>query len=286
MRRGQAGPVAADAVATPVEVRAMRTPEDYAACVRLQRETWGMRYVDSVPASMLKVSQLLGGLCAGAFDESGELLGFVYGMTGLREGRLVHWSHMLAVSAAHRDHGIGRRLKTFQREVIRAQGIEAIYWTFDPLVARNAHLNLNRLGAEVQEYVPDMYGETGSRLHAFGTDRFVVAWPVQGRTVERKCVPAAWRGAPLAEESLATGAHLVSAGASAGAGANGLPAVRVEIPAAVEGLKLRQARRWRESTRAAFSGLLGRGYRMAGFYTDEEDRCYYVLEASPVMVEC
>jgi predicted GNAT superfamily acetyltransferase len=285
MRRGQAGPIAAAPVATPVDVRTLRTPAEYAACVRLQRETWGMRYVDLVPASLLKVSQLLGGLCAGAFDEHGELLGFVYGLAGLREGRLVHWSHMLAVAESHRDHGIGQQLKQYQRQVVQAQGIEAIYWTFDPLVARNAHLNLNRLGAEVQEYVPDMYGETGSRLHAFGTDRFVVSWPVNGEIRQRRGVAAAWRGAPLAEEDRATGARLVPVGA-ASTGAVGPSLVRVEIPPAIEKLTLRRARRWRESTRSALGGLLGRGYRLAGFYTDEGGRCYYALESSALVVKC
>ena len=101
----------------------------------------------------------------------------MFGITGVQEGQLVHWSHMLAVERAYRDHGLGRRLKECQRELLRELGVDTIYWTFDPLVARNAHLNLNRLGTTVREYVPDMYGDTGSPLHTFGTDRFVVAWP-------------------------------------------------------------------------------------------------------------
>jgi predicted GNAT superfamily acetyltransferase len=245
-----------------------------------------MRYTDCVPASLLKVSQLLGGLCAGAFDAQGEMVGFVYGLTGLREGKMVHWSHMLAVSAAHRDRGIGGQLKHYQREVVASQGLEAICWTFDPLVARNAHLNLNRLGAQVQEYVLDMYGTTGSRLHASGTDRFVVSWPVRGPTRERGSVPAAWSSAPLADESVATNARLAATSNSTSPAAAGSPLVRVEIPREIEGLTLAAARRWRQSTRAAFRGMLGRGYRLAGFYTDEGNHCFYVLKALPVLVEC
>ncbi len=81
-----------------------------------------------------------------------------------------------------RDHGIGRRLKLYQRSLVAELGVTQILWTFDPLVSRNAHLNLNALGARVTDYVPDMYGaDTGSALHqGIGTDRFVVAWEVSG----------------------------------------------------------------------------------------------------------
>jgi predicted GNAT superfamily acetyltransferase len=311
MSRSKARPLAAP-IGAEFELRALQTTEEYAACVRLQRETWGARYVDIVPASLLKVSQLVGGICAGALDENGELLGFVYGLTGLREGRLAHWSHMLAVAPAHRDHGIGRRLKEYQREAVRRQGIEVIYWTFDPLVARNAHLNLNCLGAAVQEYVPDMYGSTGSRLHAFGTDRFVLAWPVgpapaaaaaassaimsrdsshashaspqRPSEVERRGgVPLSWRSAPLAgvdgrgaATSLATASRAVTAGE---------PLLRVEIPPDIEALQLAQAQAWRHATRSAFAKLLTQAYRVSGFYRDDL-RCFYVLEKTESLTSC
>ena len=104
-------------------------------------------------------------------------------MTGVRDGALVHWSDMLAVGPEARDRGIGRRLKLYQRSLVAELGVTQILWTFDPLVARNAHLNLNALGARVIDYVPDMYGaDTGSTLHqGIGTDRFVVAWEVRDR---------------------------------------------------------------------------------------------------------
>src|SRR5690606_23168912 len=164
-----------------VVVRPPATLEEFRACVELQRETWGADFEECVPAAILKVSGRIGGVTAGALDGAGGLLGFVFGLTGLDGGRLVHWSHMLAVRAEWRDRGRGRRRRLYQREAVARLGAEAIYWTFDPLVARNAHLNLNRLGARVVEYVEDMYGPTGSHLHAgLGTDRLVIAWPVQG----------------------------------------------------------------------------------------------------------
>ena len=78
-------------------------------------------------------------------------------------------------------------MKLYQRELLLGRGVEIIFWTYDPLVARNAHINLNKLGTKIQEYVPDMYGEdTGSDLHrGIGMDRFIVRWPISEKRVEQ-----------------------------------------------------------------------------------------------------
>ena len=155
-----------------ITVRHLSGADELDACVRMQRETWGADWV--VPYPMLLVAQKTGGILAGAFeDDNPTLLGFVFGMAGLVGGEVVHWSDMLAVRADARNRGIGRALKTFQRDTVRAMGIKTMYWTYDPQVARNAHLNLNVLGAQVTEYVPDMYGP--------GTDRFIVRWCLDGQ---------------------------------------------------------------------------------------------------------
>src|SRR5439155_18272081 len=157
------------------------------ACVALQRETWGETFSDVVPASILKVSQRIGGVEAGAFDDGGNLLGFVYGLTGVERGRIVHWSDMLAVRREARNLGLGRRLKEHQRQVVRDLGGVVIYWTFDPLISRNAHLNFNRLGVRLAEYVEDMYGTTDSVLHGgMPTDRLVVAWPTDDTEIDAR----------------------------------------------------------------------------------------------------
>ena len=256
MARASDPPPPAAHSGSDIVLRALAGQAEYTACVQLQRDTWGQGYADCVPASILQVSQKVGGVCGGAFAPDGRLIGFVYGLTGVRGGRLIHWSHMLAVVPEYRNHGVGRRLKEYQRDALRALGIEMMYWTFDPLVARNAHLNLNRLGTEVDEYVPDMYGHTGSELHAFGTDRFVVSWPVAA-------ADAAHRGA-------------FSRNGAAGSAPPDATAVRVEIPADVESMATPEAMRWREATRPEFLRLLGGGYRVTGFERNG-GRCYYVL---------
>ena len=268
-----------------LDIRHLRTHEDFAACVALQDETWGANFSERVPAAILKVSQRLGGVAAGAFDPQNRLLGFVFGMTGVENGRLVHWSDMLAVRPELRDRGIGRRLKEFQRETLLQLGVGVIYWTFDPLVARNAHFNFNRLGVDVTEYVTDMYGpNTDSALHrGVGTDRFIVAWRIGE--------PAAGGAGTHPPPPLPAVAH--SARVLNLSNGEGVPAsprlpdgpaevtLRVEIPPEIDKVQaasLALAGRWRAATRAALTWGLRHGYRVAGFYRDGgAARAYYVL---------
>jgi predicted GNAT superfamily acetyltransferase len=251
--------------AASIRIRPLATAEDYAQCVALQRLIWGPGE-DIVPAIVLLVSQKVGGIAAGAFDREGTLLGCVVGFTGVRDGRPVHWSHLLAVRPEARDRGIGRRLKRYQRSRLRAMGIQTMYWTFDPLVARNAHLNLVRLGAAVEAYVPDFYAAVAESPvdRAIGTDRLVVRWDL-GRAARRRAAgfPAA-RAIPVV-------ASVPGAGGVAIPVARPLaPArwVRVAIPPDIHGLRdsdAGQASRWRQITRRAFLHYLSRGYRVVSF---------------------
>lgn len=240
-------------------IRDFTSHADYAACVALQRETWGHDFNDVVPASIQQVSQKVGGVAAGAFDARGRLVGFVYGMTGVKDGRIVHWSDMLAVRPEAQNAGLGRRLKEHQRRSVAKVGGELIYWTFDPLQARNAHLNFNVFGVRAVEYVRDMYGEdTGSDLHrGIGTDRLVVAWPVKKTALERR----------RREIARAAGAKNV---------------LKVEIPRDVISLMKtnpEQARKWREKSRAALTSAM-RTHRIDGFAIEDGTRAFYLL--SPV----
>jgi predicted GNAT superfamily acetyltransferase len=281
-----AAPLAPPAVGA-VDIRPLRTTDELRACVELQRATWGDAFSDLVPASILKVSQRVGGVAAGAFDAEGRLLGFVFGLTGIERGRVVHWSDMLAVREDARDLGLGRMLKEYQRETVRALGGTVIYWTYDPLVARNAHLNFNKLGVCVVEYVEQMYGDTDSELHrGLGTDRFVVAWPVARHDSEAQAAASralasdksdAVRLAPLLNPDLADGTipdlSLVERTCPRH--------VRIAIPRdifAVQSHSLDFAGRWRHSTRRAFQWSLARGYSVRGVYADEGGEwSYYVL---------
>jgi len=259
-----------------ITFRRLESLAEYQECVAIQEETWGSGFHELVPTAILMVAQKLGGVCAGAFAPDGRMLGFVFGMTGLRDGSIVHWSDMLAVRAEARGAGLGERLKHYQRELVRAVGAETMYWTFDPLVARNAQLNLVRLGARVAEYVPNMYGDsTGSPLHgAIATDRMIVAWDL-ARPVA--LVPRARRVGVLLNPVTSDGVPVL----------DGLPdaaVVHIAIPRDVEALPPERRAEWRAVTREAFLAYLARGYEVAGFHRgDRGELPHYELSAAPAV---
>ncbi len=120
------------------------------------------------------------------------MIGLVFGFTGVRDGKPIHWSHMLAVKSGHRNTGVGTRLKLYQKRALLELGVKEVYWTYDPLVAKNTRMNLNVLGAKVLEYVRDMYGSGEDRglFRGIGTDRFIVLWRIAdegvGKIIEKK----------------------------------------------------------------------------------------------------
>lgn len=251
----------------PVSIRPFQSHADRAQCVALQEITWGRGFTERVPAAMLLVAQKLGGVCAGAFDDDGRMLGFVFGVTGLKDGEMVHWSDMLAVHPDAQGQKLGERLKEYQRQQCREMGIATIYWTYDPLVARNAHLNLSRMGARAEEYVEAMYGEgTNSPLQGdMPTDRFVVAWRVD----------SALGAAPLTE--IPQSVPIVVGADPAEVPLIDARSVAVRAPRDISALAaadIALARRWRMATRRAFSHYLARGYRVVGFLADADGGRY------------
>jgi chorismate synthase len=258
-------------------IRELANHDERSEAVRIQEETWGARFTERVPGAILLVAQKTGGVSAGAFSREGRLLGFVFGLTGIRDGRLIHWSDMLAVREEAQGRHLGEALKRYQRDMCRATGIETMYWTFDPLVARNAHLNLTRLGASVEEFVPDMYGaDTSSPLHALGTDRFIAAWSVRTEPV------------PLpSESSLLAGAPVVAdAGTDLESMSRPLPdsqTVAVRIPGDYHGLletDSERAHAWRKSARRAFIHYFSHGYRITAFVPDGGGRATYLFSST------
>lgn len=251
-----------------IPIRPLKTRAEYEACVELQHETWGRSFSDVVPVSMIGIAVKMGGICLGAFDPGGRMLGFVFGVTGPRDGELAHWSHMLAVRGGARNAGIGKRLKLAQKEALAKLGVDTLYWSFDPLVARNAHFNLNRLGATIAEFVPDMYGATDSDLHRLGTDRFIARWSVHGCTGEAgsPCDRVAggelpFVGRPGCNGRLPPGADVIE-----------VPVPR-DIDALAEG-SFEEALAWRRSNGAALASLFSEGYEIVGFRVGEEHGRY------------
>ena len=241
--------------------RRVETLGEYHECVAIQEETWGDNFRERVPTAILMASQRLSGLCAAAFAPSGRMLGFVFGITGPHKGELAHWSDLLAVRPEARGTHVGERLKRYQREICRSVSVATIYWTFDPLVARNAHLNLKRLGARASEYVVNMYGSnTGSPLHGtLDTDRWVAAWDLTPAD-DRTAVASPYGDGVFVVRPSSDGSMPVSEAFLAA------PVVRVAIPIDFEcGLSHPQRDAWRQATRRAFLHYLALGYHVTTF---------------------
>lgn len=167
---------APSSMSSAIAVRNCETLEEFQSCVELQREIWGESDLEVEPATMFIVAAHTGGQVLGAFD-AGRLVGYTLAVAGFRNGAPYLHSHQTGVRPAYRDRGVGRSLKLYQREEALGRGIRLIEWTFDPLETRNAHFNLNRLGAICRRYEPNLYGITTSPLHrGLPTDRLVAEW--------------------------------------------------------------------------------------------------------------
>jgi predicted GNAT superfamily acetyltransferase len=167
-------------MATDVQIHPLVTMEALRLCEELQSRVWGYPDREVVPAAQMRATLHAGGLVAGAFVGR-ELVGFVYGFPAFahEDGLRPHGlhSHMMAVTPEARGMGLGRRLKWFQRRWCLERDIDWVSWTFDPLQAGNARLNLEHLGAVVHEYHIDFYGVLGGLLSGeLPTDRFVAVW--------------------------------------------------------------------------------------------------------------
>jgi predicted GNAT superfamily acetyltransferase len=284
-----------------ISYRDLTTLEDFAVVVDLEREIWGPGYDDVVPVPILAVSVHSGGILIGAFDDERErtdaaprtshlapsaMIGFVYSLPGIKDGKPTQWSHMAGVVKAYQSRGLGYQLKLLQRERALHAGLDLVQWTYDPLQAMNAHLNFTKLGVVVEEYAVNIYGVSGSPLHGGNpTDRFVADWWIRKPHVERRIAPVA-PGSSLAIVMRDQG--VADAGRVNRAGPAGewlecanvdltLDArrVAVEIPMGFTDMLSKApdlALAWRMSTREIFTAYFARGYRAVEFFLDRPSR--------------
>ncbi len=180
----------------PILIRLCNGFDEFAACVRLQFDTWGYSDDDIIPRRAFIVAKRIGGQIVGAFDVSqsphGEpehLVGFALALPGIKTTSTgpmpyIH-SHMLAVENPLRNEGIGRRLKLFQRIEAIQRGIQLMEWTFDPLEIKNSFLNIHKLGVVVRSYTSNFYGVSSSRLQGgLPTDRLHAEWHLDSDRVK------------------------------------------------------------------------------------------------------
>ena len=254
-----------------MRLRELDTIDDFDAVVRLQHQVWGADYDDVVPRSVFIVAARTGGILIGAEDERGRLVGCVFSMPGLRHGRVVQWSHLLGVTPGARGKALGLRLKLAQRERALARGVDLIEWTYDPLLAGNARLNVRRLGCVVEAYLDDVYGPSTSPLHrGVPTDRVIASWnidsPHVARRVEAGAIVARDASVGQAPQVLRTredGSFRVPHGEPDLSHDDAR--LRVEIPADFARMLSEApdlALAWRHAARRVFHTYFARGYRV------------------------
>ncbi|MCS6888776.1 hypothetical protein [Chloroflexus sp.] len=250
-----------------ITIRPVATYAEYRACEQLQQLVWGDEFV--VPLNLLVTAQRNGGLVLGAFADD-ELVGFVFGLLArTADGRLKHASHMAAVRPDLRDARIGERLKRAQREFVLAQDIELMTWTYDPLLARNAHLNIRKLGAICRTYMRNVYGPEPELINGIlPSDRFQVEWWLVQSPIAR----------PPADQ-VAT-APLINPSLDAPPAISREPVARLRIPLdfdAVQQHDPQAAQAWRYHIRACAEAAFAAGYVVVDFGRADSQYGEYTL---------
>jgi len=266
-------------------IRKLRTHAEYLAAEDIQRAVWNFPEREVIPLNELVVAQRIGGHVLGAFDR-GRLVAFCFGIPGFAAGKVYHYSRMTGVIPPYQNSGLGYRLKLAQRRFVLAQGLDLVRWTFDPLQSRNARFNIEKLGCVIDEYLVNVYGQSGSRFNqGLETDRFVPRWWIRSKRVADR-LEGRSKSVPI-EEGFAEFPAVIETtfqGNTARPGrVRAVPRgarASVEIPSDIDAMKRRDlglAQGWRRATRAAFRALFRRGFAVTGFTTGG-GRSLYLLE--------
>jgi predicted GNAT superfamily acetyltransferase len=230
--------------------------DEFRACVALQKEVWGFADNELVPLRIFSLAPKIGGQVIGAW-EGETLVGFAFSIPGTRSGHPYLHSHMLAVREDHRNTGLGRRIKLFQREDAVAHGYGLMEWTFDPLEIKNSYFNLERLGVIARRYNLNQYGITSSPLQGFlPTDRLVAEW---------------WLTSKRVATLMSTGQH-----------AQFVEEARIEVPAEIYAWKQQADTRQKAAAvqlrnRETFLSAFSRGLACLGYERDARGNGKFVL---------
>ncbi|BDM74259.1 hypothetical protein HEK616_77460 (plasmid) [Streptomyces nigrescens] len=252
------------------EIRELHAMEEFATASRLYARIWG-RDTTSPPVSaeVMRALSHAGNYVAGAYED-GRLIGASVAFFGDPIATTLH-SH---ITGAAMGRGIGLALKLHQRQWALARGLKRITWTYDPLIRRNAHFNLVKLGARPEEYLTSFYGAMEDAINGGDeSDRVLTAWDLTAPT--ETLTPG------YASVGLAAAAHaLRNHGGRPETGPADAATVLVDLPDDIEALRRQDAgaaRAWRLAVRHTLGGLLAEGARVIGFH----DRRSYVVHRTP-----
>lgn len=260
-----ASQLAADAArAAGVELRPLTSIADAEAILAVMAATWGP--FQSLPREEIVALAYSGNVPIGAFDGD-DLIGFVLGWAGVDENGPHLHSHMLAALPDRRHRGVGYALKLAQRARCLEVGIRVVRWTFDPLVARNAHFNVRKLGAVGERFHRDFYGPMEDAINRGDrSDRLVVRWDLEREP-----------GSPAAISTVADAGLIAGPDGSPERPPVGAAAthVRTVIPSdhpTMRGERPEVARAWRDAVADVFEELFDRGLVPVDF--DVADSAY------------
>ncbi len=253
-----------------IAVRDLTRYEEFLQVRDVQQAIWGFTQGEGLYPPALNTAAENGGVVIGAFDGP-KLIGFSFGFIGLHTDRRIKLcSQTMGVLPEYRNKGIASMLKWAQRERVLANGIDLITWTYDPLEAPNARLNIRVLGGIAHVYKRNIYGENFGALNkGLPSDRFVVEWWIGADWVQH-------RHDRVPQEPIGVGSPLANgcSGSTADRRIDTIKTeladsiVRIEIPNDMQAIKkanLALALDWRLKTRQLFEAYFARGYEVVDF---------------------
>lgn len=257
------------AAASSARVRVLHELDELRGVVALFNQVWGATDEPVLGLEHLRALAHAGNYVVGAHDlASDALLGATVGFFAAPPGHVLH-SDITGVVGDARHRGLGRSLKLHQRAWALSLGLDQITWTFDPLVARNAHFNLAKLRARGTAYLVDFYGAMADGLNeGQGSDRLLMSWSLASDEVVAAC--AGLPSATSAPDSPPPPLLVREAGRPMArpVAAADAPLARVEIPDDIEGLRRTDsgmALAWRIAVRETLGAELAAGGTLVGF---------------------
>lgn len=243
-----------------VVVREVESIDEMRDCIVMQRDVFAAPDMEISPVRHLIVARYAGGFTLGAYLDD-RLVGFVLSLPMFfgPDKKRAFYSHMTAVDNSFQGLGIGAKLKWAQRDRALAEGADFIRWTYQPVLARNAFFNLERLGVEISTYLPNFYGtdaessaEQRSADDGVDSDRFFADW-----YLDSPKVVALARGEKYSEPG-----EIVD---------------KISIPADWNDLVVRDTKRaieWQENIKGTFQKAFAEGLVVRGFERSDSDPKY------------
>jgi predicted GNAT superfamily acetyltransferase len=271
-----------------LEIEPCRHISEFRALEALQAAIWTGSPEEVVPYHMIMAIEHSGGTVIGAWDGD-KLVGMAVSLVALGPEGPYHYSHMLGVLPSHRQRQAGMRLKMAQRDLVLAQGMHLITWTFDPLQSVNAFLNFGKLGVVSRTYKPDYYGVMQDQINrGLPSDRLIVEWRLDSQNVESICksgkshLPELSGNEPVLAAIDEQGLPRTKAEL-----AGSVTTCLIEIPASFQNLKAENADaalQWRLCTREAFTVAFSQGYVACGYLSPHARKsnsgCYVLIKES------